>query len=221
MCPSRITTAWVLNDEYGEEEVPGDVSIGSGQPQSPLGPMMANLGQRRHWNGTDCCSTRGGYDHRRQWRLAVRRRRHAARRRGGRRDASARTLDWRIRLVHRTCACLGARVAHRHPAGAHDGMIGRERQDQDERRQTPAEGHHSPRMRQRDGTVSMDAASRCPRAPRLVACPRHLYSGFRAGHPGWRRCSSLKYIPSILGRRALPSGRRAPKSTVQLTRTSH
>ena len=27
----------------------------------------------------------------------------------------------------------------------------------------------------------------------LVACPRHLYSGFRAGHPARLRCSSLKY----------------------------
>jgi hypothetical protein len=28
---------------------------------------------------------------------------------------------------------------------------------------------------------------------RLVACPRHVYSAFRAGHPGWLRCSTLRY----------------------------
>src|SRR5437588_6004298 len=45
----------------------------------------------------------------------------------------------------------------------------------------------------------------------LVAYPRHSYSGFRAGHPGWLRCSSLKYSRySRSSRLAI----RAPRSAI-------
>ena len=48
----------------------------------------------------------------------------------------------------------------------------------------------------------------------LVACPRHLYSDFRAGHPGWQRCSSIKYSRySQSSRLAI----RAPRSEIRCT----
>jgi hypothetical protein len=48
----------------------------------------------------------------------------------------------------------------------------------------------------------------------LVACPRHLHSDVRAGHPGWRRCSSIKYSRySQSSRLAI----RAPRSEIRCT----
>ena len=48
----------------------------------------------------------------------------------------------------------------------------------------------------------------------LVACPRHLSSDFRTGHPGLRRCSSIKYSRySQSSRLAI----RAPRSEIRCT----
>ena len=49
---------------------------------------------------------------------------------------------------------------------------------------------------------------------KLVACPGHLQRIFRAGHPVWRRCSSVKYS------RYAPSSRlasRVPRSGISIT----
>jgi circadian clock protein KaiC len=48
----------------------------------------------------------------------------------------------------------------------------------------------------------------------LVACPRQLYSGFRAGHPARLRCSSIKY--SRYSQSSRLAGR-APRSEIHCT----
>ena len=53
-----------------------------------------------------------------------------------------------------------------------------------------------------------------PASAGLVACPRHLYSAFRAGHPGWLRCSSLRYSRYPRSSRLAI---RAPRSEIRCT----
>src|SRR5437763_16861695 len=48
----------------------------------------------------------------------------------------------------------------------------------------------------------------------LVACPRHLYSRFRAGHPGWLRCSFVGYSRHPRSSRLAI---RAPRSEIRRT----
>src|SRR5580765_4465761 len=48
----------------------------------------------------------------------------------------------------------------------------------------------------------------------LVACPRHLYNGFRAGHPARRRCSSINYSRHSQSSRLAG---RAPRSEIHCT----
>ena len=54
----------------------------------------------------------------------------------------------------------------------------------------------------------------------LVACPGRMQRVFRAGHPAWRRCSSLEYSRYARSSRLAS---RAPRSEIRITfdRTGH
>lgn len=97
-------------------------------------------------------------------------------------DGLRRIRIGRVRFVHRTCLALGAAghtgLRRRHPARAHGHVAGRERQRQEERRQTPADDQHSTRMLESRRSVK---SRRFHAAAGLMASPTNTEAQSR--HP--------------------------------------
>jgi hypothetical protein len=148
--------------------VPGYVRVGGREPQAP-GAVPRGQAWKLERNRTLDESERGrDRECRGRWRPVVRFGCGAADIGVGLPHRAAGALIGRIGLVHRARADVGASLAGFHPARAEGRMVGRERQHQEERRQTPAEGHHSLRMRHRGGRVNPDVERPIlPRAGRV------------------------------------------------------